>query len=199
MATVFNLLRSNDLIWPYIVNVYQKGKEPLPFDLLYWNSNSSACPRQTIASISGTAICRTISPSAAWTSGASELDLNKIDIPIYDLAAREDHIAPAKSVFVGARLFGGKVRFVLAGSGDIAGVINPPDPRSVTNTGPIIHRAGELEGWLKTAQEHPGSWWPDWQSWVEQLDGEKVPARTIGTGKLKPIEEAPGSYVKVKG
>jgi polyhydroxyalkanoate synthase subunit PhaC len=131
--------------------------------------------------------------------GRERLDLTKIDVPIYELAAREDHIAPAKSVFVGASLFEGRVRFVLAGSGHIAGVINPPGVKVRYQYWTGDPPKGELESWLKNARQHPGSWWPDWQAWVEELDPERIPAREIGTGKLKPIEDAPGTYVRVKG
>ena len=131
--------------------------------------------------------------------GGERLDLNRVNIPIYDLAAREGHIAPAKSVFVGARLFGGHVRFVLAGSGHIAGVINPPGPKIRYQYWTGDPPTGDFESWLKKTQEHPGSWWPDWQAWIEELDSERVPARQIGGGQLRPIEDAPGSYVRMKG
>jgi polyhydroxyalkanoate synthase len=199
MATIFNLLRSNDLIWPYIVNVYQKGKEPLPFDLLYWNSDSTRMPAANHSFYLRHCYLQNDLAEGRLEIGGERLDPKKIDMPIYELAAREDHIAPAKSVFVGARLFAGPVRFVLAGSGHIAGVINPPGPKiryQYWTGGPPRE---DLESWLNTAQEHPGSWWPDWQGWVEELDGERVPARRIGKGKLQPIEDAPGSYVRVKG
>jgi polyhydroxyalkanoate synthase len=200
MRTVFNLLRSNDLIWPYIVNVYQRGKEPLPFDLLFWNSDSTRMPAANHSYYLRHCYLQNNLAEGRLEIGGERVDLKKIDIPIYELAAREDHIAPAKSVFVGASLFGGNLRFVLAGSGHIAGVINPPGPKLRyqywTGDAP---RGGDLEEWVKKAQEHPGSWWPDWQSWIASLDSERVPARVIGSGKLKPIEDAPGSYVRVRG
>ena len=190
MATIFNLLRSNDLIWPYIVNVYQKGKEPLPFDLLFWNSDSTRMPAANHSFYLRHCYLQNDLAEGRLEIGGERLDVSKVDIPVYELAAREDHIAPAKSVFAGARLFGGTVRFVLAGSGHIAGIINPPGPKMPT---------GSLESWLEKTQQYPGSWWPDWQAWIEGLDGERVPAREIGAGLLKPIEDAPGSYVRVKG
>jgi polyhydroxyalkanoate synthase len=129
--------------------------------------------------------------------GGATLDLSKVKIPIYHLAAREDHIAPARSVFVGAQCLAGPVRFVLTGSGHIAGVVNPParNRYQYWTNGPV---KGELEAWLEQAEEHPGSWWPDWQAWVELQDRKRVPAREIGAGELTPIEDAPGSYVHVK-
>jgi polyhydroxyalkanoate synthase len=126
------------------------------------------------------------------------LDLGKITVPVYNLAAREDHIAPAISVFEGSRYFGGDVRYVLAGSGHIAGVVNPPAKNKYQywTGGPV---KGSLDRWIEKAKEHPGSWWPDWQAWIESLDGKRVKKkRKPGGGKLKPLEDAPGSYVKMK-
>jgi polyhydroxyalkanoate synthase subunit PhaC len=199
MRTVFNLLRSNDLIWPYIVNVYQRGKEPLPFDLLFWNSDSTRMPAANHSFYLRHCYLQNDLAEGRLEMGGERVDLRKIDMPIYELAAREDHIAPAKSVFVGASLFGGNVRFVLAGSGHIAGVINPPGPKVRYQHWTGDAPGGELEAWIERAQEHPGSWWPDWQAWIEALDNERVPARGIGSGKLAPVEDAPGSYVRVKG
>jgi polyhydroxyalkanoate synthase len=125
------------------------------------------------------------------------LDLSKVTVPVYNLAAREDHIAPAKSVFLGSKFFGGPVRFVLAGSGHIAGVVNPPDKKKYqhwTDGEPV----GDLEDWIARAEEHPGSWWPDWQAWIESLDNERVEKREPGGAALEPIEDAPGSYVRMK-
>ncbi len=129
--------------------------------------------------------------------GHIKLDLSKVKIPIYSVATREDHIAPPRSVFVGSRCFGGRAKFILAGSGHIAGVVNPPARHGYqywTGAAP----EGELEIWLQHAEEHPGSWWPDWRAWIESLDDKRVLARAIGGGKLSPIEDAPGSYVKMK-
>ena len=126
-----------------------------------------------------------------------KLDLGNVTVPIYNLATREDHIAPAKSAFLGSKFFGGPVRFVLAGSGHIAGVINPPGKPKYqywTGDAPI----GNLERWLAKATEHPGSWWPDWIEWIKQQGRETVPAREPGSRKYQPIEDAPGSYVKVR-
>jgi polyhydroxyalkanoate synthase len=126
-----------------------------------------------------------------------KLDLTKITIPVYVQSAREDHIAPAASVFKGARLFGGPVRFIIAGSGHIAGVINPPAANKYqywTNAAD----AATLEEWRAGAAEHPGSWWPDWDAWLSKLSGGRVKARVPGEGKLRPLGDAPGTYVKVK-
>ena len=197
MAAAFNLLRSNDLIWPYIVDVYMKGQTPLPFDLLYWNSDSTRIPAANHRFyLRRCYINNDLSHGRIKIDGVT-LDLSQVKIPIYHLAAREDHIAPARSVFLGARFLGGAVRFVVAGSGHIAGVVNPPARNRYqywTNGPPV----GELEPWLDTAEEHPGSWWPDWQAWSEAQDRRRVPAREIGGGELTAIEDAPGSYVRVK-
>src|SRR5918995_4959915 len=197
MAAAFNLLRSNDLIWPYIVDVYMKGKTPLPFDLLYWNSDSTRIPAANHSFyLRRCYINNDLSKRRIQISGVT-LDLSKVTIPIYHLAAREDHIAPAQSVFLGAQFLGGPIRFVVAGSGHIAGVVNPPARNRYqywTGEPPV----GELDTWLEAAQEHPGSWWPDWQAWSKAQDGRYVPARAIGGGKLTPIEDAPGSHVRGK-
>jgi polyhydroxyalkanoate synthase len=197
MAAAFNLLRSNDLIWPYIVDVYMKGKTPLPFDLLYWNSDSTRIPAANHRFyLRRCYINNDLSQGRMKIDGVS-LDLSKVKIPIYHVAAREDHIAPARSVFLGAQFLGGAVRFVVAGSGHIAGVVNPPARNRYqywTNGPP----AGELETWLGAAEEHPGSWWPDWQAWSEAQDGRLIPRLQIGGDKLTAIEDAPGSYVRVK-
>jgi polyhydroxyalkanoate synthase len=196
MAAAFNLLRSNDLIWPYIVDVYMKGKEPLPFDLLHWNSDSTRMPAANHSFYLRRCYLNNDLSQGRIEIGGVTLDFSKIKIPIYHLAAREDHIAPARSVILGAQFLAGPVRFVLAGSGHIAGVVNPPAPNRYQywTGGPP---AGELETWLEQAEEHPGSWWPDWQGWIESKNSKRVPARQIGGYKLAAIEDAPGSYVRV--
>ena len=184
MASAFNLLRSNDLIWPYVVDVYMKGKAPLPFDLLYWNSDSTRMPAANHSFyLRRCYINNDLSQRRIEMSGVT-LDLSKVKIPVYHLAAREDHIAPARSVFFGAQVLGGPVRFVVSGSGHIAGVVNPPGRNRYQywTGGPPT---GELETWLENAEEHPGSWWPDWQAWSEAQDRKRVPAREIGGGKLR--------------
>jgi polyhydroxyalkanoate synthase subunit PhaC len=198
MATVFNLLRSNDLIWPYVINNYLKGKAPFPFDLLYWNSDATRMPAANHSFYVRNCYLENKLTKGKLTIGNTLLDLKSIKVPIYNLATREDHIAPAKSVLLGSRYFGGPVRFVLAGSGHIAGVINPPDKNKYQYwTGPRP-RSADLDGWLAKAKETPGSWWPDWLVWLTRQNPTEVPARTPGDGALKAIEDAPGSYVKVR-
>ena len=197
MATAFNLLRSNDLIWPYVVNNYLKGKEPFPFDLLYWNADATRMPCANHSFYLRNFYLENNFTAGRLKIGDTKLDLKKVKTPIYNLATRDDHIAPAKSVFLGSAFFGGPVRFVLAGSGHIAGVVNPPAKKKYqywTDGKP----QGELETWIDKAKESPGSWWPDWQKWVTSLNDEKVKKRKPGGGKLKPIEDAPGSYVKIR-
>ena len=197
MATAFNMLRSNDLIWPYVINNYMKGKTPFPFDLLYWNSDATRMPAANHSFyLRNCYLDNTLSKGEMKIAGET-MDLGRITIPIYNLATREDHIAPAKSVFLGSKFFGGPVRYVLAGSGHIAGVINPPaKPKyGYWTGGPPV---GNLDGWLEKAQEHPGSWWPDWFEWVKAQDPAEVPPRQPGNGKYAPIEDAPGSYVRVR-
>jgi poly[(R)-3-hydroxyalkanoate] polymerase subunit PhaC len=197
MATAFNMLRSHDLIWPYVVNNYLRGKQPMPFDLLYWNSDATRMPAANHSFYLRNCYLDNKLAKAEMVIGGEVLDLSRVTIPIYNLATREDHIAPAKSVFVGSALFGGPVRFVVAGSGHIAGVVNPPAPAKYQYwTGGKPN--GDLDQWLASAEEHPGSWWPDWIAWLKKMDSAEVDARPPGGGKLKPIEDAPGSYVRVK-
>jgi polyhydroxyalkanoate synthase len=198
MANAFNLLRSNDLVWPYVVNNYLRGKKPYPFDILYWNSDATRMP-----AANHSFYLRNCYLDNRLTKGKMEiagvtLDLKKVKVPVYNLATREDHIAPAKSVLTGSGFFGGPVKFVLAGSGHIAGVINPPaKPKYQYWTGDKPE-GSDVDAWLKTATEHPGSWWPDWLDWLKSQNAKTVPARQTGGGKLTPLEDAPGSYVKVK-
>jgi len=198
MATVFNLLRSNDLLWPYVINNYLKGKAPFPFDLLYWNSDATRMPAANHSFYLRNCYLDNKLVKGKMTIGNTPIDLKAVTIPIYNLATREDHIAPAKSVMVGSKFFGGDVRFVVAGSGHIAGVINPPDKNKYQYwTGPKPRNA-DIDGWLAKAKEHPGSWWPDWLTWITKQSPTEVPARVPGAGALKPIEDAPGNYVKVR-
>jgi polyhydroxyalkanoate synthase subunit PhaC len=198
MATVFNFLRSNDLIWPYVINNYLKGKSPFPFDLLYWNSDATRMPAANHSFYVRSCYLDNKLSHGKMTIGNTLIDLRSVKIPIYNLATREDHIAPAKSVLLGSRFFGGPVKFVLAGSGHIAGVVNPPAKNKYQYwTGPRP-RSSNLGKWLTAAKEHPGSWWPDWLAWLKRQDDTEVPARVPGDGELTPIEDAPGSYVKVR-
>jgi polyhydroxyalkanoate synthase len=197
MAGAFNMLRPNELIWSYFVNNYLKGKEPMPFDLLVWNSDSTRMPAANHSFYLRNCYLENNLTRGRMKLGGKTLDLADVKIPIYELAAREDHIAPAKSVFVGARYFGGPVRYVMAGSGHIAGVVNPPyKPKYQYWTGGPPE--GEFADWVKAATEHPGSWWPDWIAWVTEQAPERVPAREPGGGKLKALADAPGDYVRVR-
>ena len=196
MASVFNMLRPRDLIWPYIVNNYLLGKKPFPFDLLYWNQDSTRmAPVNHNFYLSEFYNANRLARGEMTLAG-TRLDIGKVTIPAFELAAREDHIAPAKSVFEGAKLLGGPVEFVLSGSGHIAGVVNPPDKIKYqywTNS----EKADTLDEWVAEAQEHPGSWWPHWVAWLSARSGEMVDAREPGA-KLGVVEDAPGSYVKTK-
>ena len=197
MATTFNMLRANDLIWSFVVNNYLLGKEPFPFDLLYWNSDATRMPPAMHSFYLRNMYQRNLLSQAGGLSMKGvPVDLRKIDIPAYFLSCREDHIAPWTSTYRGGLLFGGKVRFVLAASGHIAGVVNPPEGGKYNH---FINDAlpDTADAWFEGATEVSGSWWPDWQHWVTALDATKVPARIPGEG-LKVIEPAPGSYVTIR-
>ncbi len=197
MADAFNLLRSNDLIWSYVVNNYMLGKDPLPFDLLYWNANSTRMPAGVHSFYLRECYMNNKLSQGKMVLDNVRIDLKKVKIPVYNLAAREDHIAPLASVFRVGRFMGGETKLVVAGSGHIAGVVNPPEANKYqywTNPNP----AATVEEWFEGASEHQGSWWPDWIEWMATHSGGKIPAPTPGSGKLKPIEDAPGSYVRVK-
>ena len=198
MANTFNLMRSNDLIWPYIINNYFKGKTPPPFDLLYWNADATRMPPANHSFYLRNCYLKNKLSRGEMEIGGKTLDLKKVKVPIYNLATREDHIAPAKSVFFGSKFLGGPVRFVLSGSGHIAGVINPPDKHKYQYWTGAKPSGTDIEKWLAKAAEHPGSWWPDWLAWLKGHGASKAPARVPGGGKLKPIEDAPGRYVKVR-
>jgi polyhydroxyalkanoate synthase len=197
MSSAFNMLRANDLIWPYVINNYLKGKDPLPFDLLYWNSDSTRMPAANhLFYLRNCYLENTLSRGKMVLEDV-KLDLADVKVPVYNLATREDHIAPPQSVFLGSQFFGGNVRFVLSGSGHIAGVINPPDKNKYqywTGDEP----RGHYENWVSKADETPGSWWPDWQAWTESLDGKRVKPPKMGSQVYKPIMDAPGSYVLIK-
>lgn len=197
MANVFNMMRPRDLIWPYIVNNYLLGKKPFPFDLLYWNQDSTRMPAANHSFYLKEFYNENRLAKGEMTLAGVKLDLKKVKLPTFELATRDDHIAPAKSVFIGSKLLGGPVEFVLAGSGHIAGVVNPPDRMKYQYWTANKAAAGTLEEWIGMAKEHPGSWWPYWAEWITRHAGEwtspREPGQTLGV-----IEDAPGSYVKTK-
>ncbi|MSO74482.1 MAG: class I poly(R)-hydroxyalkanoic acid synthase [Alphaproteobacteria bacterium] len=199
MATSFNMLRANDLIWSFVVNNYLLGKDPFPFDLLFWNADSTRMPAEMhkfylrkmyqenkLVEPGGITLCDT------------PIDLRKITLPVYILAAREDHIAPWASTFEATKLYQGPVRFVLSGSGHIAGIANPPEAKKYGYYTGATKPNQSAEAWLEAATQFEGSWWPDWDKFAAEHGGSKVPARKPGDGKLKVIEAAPGSYAKVR-
>ena len=199
MATTFNMLRANDLIWSFVVNNYLLGNEPFPFDLLYWNADSTRMPA-TMHSFYLRNMYQEnlLAQPGGITLNGVPIDLGKIKTPTYFLSTREDHIAPWKSTYRGTQLLGGAEALRAGGSGHIAGVVNPPDGGKYnhwTNDRPAARRRGAGS---QGATEMAGSWWPDWQRWITALDKAQVPARKPGDGKLKPIEDAPGSYVAVR-
>jgi poly[(R)-3-hydroxyalkanoate] polymerase subunit PhaC len=197
MATAFNLLRSNDLIWSPVIRSYLNGKPPGPLDFLSWNSDATRIPAACHSFYLRNCYLDNKLAKGEMVLAGDTIDLGNIAVPTYMLATREDHIAPAKSVFLGSKFLGGQVTFVVAGSGHIAGVINPPYRVKYSHwvDGPSV---SNLETWLAKAKERPGSWWPHWLEWITEHDPTKVSPRTPGGGVLKPLEDAPGSYVKVK-
>ncbi len=198
MATTFNMMRANDLIWSFVVNNYLLGKDPFPFDLLYWNSDSTRMPAAMHSFYLRKMYQenRLIEPGGIELNGV-KIDLGNIKTPLYMLSTREDHIAPWQSTYALTQHVSGPIKFVLSASGHIAGVVNPPAANKYcywTNT----KKPKNPEVWLAGATQVEGSWWTDWQKWVEKFAGKQVPARVPGSGKLKAIEAAPGSYVRVK-
>src|SRR5438874_1038415 len=198
MAMAFNMLRSNDLIWSYVVSNYLKGQPPSAFDLLHWNSDATRMPAANHSYYLRNCYLENRLSSGSMVLDNTLLDLSKVKVPIYNLATREDHIAPADSVLYGSQFFGGPVKYVLSGSGHIAGVVNPPASGKYQFWTNDNVKDVTLADWLKGATEHQGSWWPDWRQWLESLEAEQVPARAVGSEEMPPIEDAPGSYVKVR-
>ena len=198
MATTFNMLRANDLVWSFVVNNYLLGKDPFPFDLLFWNSDSTRMP----AAMHSFYLRKMYLENKLAKPGGIELagtpiDLRKIDIPVYIISTREDHIAPWKTTYLATQIYKGPVHFVLSASGHIAGIINPPASNKYCYwLNPETPK--DADAWLADAQQCPGSWWPEWDAWVkDRSDNEMIPARVPGDGKLKALEDAPGTYVKV--
>ena len=197
MATTFNMLRANDLIWSFVVNNYLLGKSPFPFDLLYWNADSTRMP----AAMHSFYLRNMYQENLLVKRGGITLDgvpidLRKIKTPSFLLSTREDHIAPWRSTYAATQIYKGTVKFVLSASGHIAGVVNPPGSKYghwENDSNPPTP-----EEWLATATPVPDSWWPVWERWISQYSGGEVPARHPGDGRLKALEDAPGSYVKVR-
>jgi len=198
MAMAFNMLRSNDLIWSYVVSNYLKGNPPSAFDLLHWNSDATRMPAANHSFYLRNCYLENRLSTGSMVLDNTLLDLSKVKVPVYNLATKEDHIAPADSVLYGSQFFGGPVKYVLSGSGHIAGVVNPPAGGKYQYWTNDNIKDVTLADWLKGATEHKGSWWPDWRQWLESLDAEQVPARAVGSEEMPPIEDAPGSYVKVR-
>ncbi|HWE98478.1 MAG TPA: class I poly(R)-hydroxyalkanoic acid synthase [Caulobacteraceae bacterium] len=197
MAETFNALRANDLIWSFFVNNYLLGKEPKPFDLLFWNADQTRMPKTLHLFYLRKFYMENALAKAELELAGVRLDLANVKIPVFVQSSREDHIAPARSVYKGARLFGGPTRFTLAGSGHIAGVINAPVAKKYQHwTNPELPPT--LEAWLAGAKDQPGSWWPEWSAWLSELSGDDVDARDPAKGPLNPLEDAPGSFVKVR-
>ncbi|MBW8814588.1 MAG: class I poly(R)-hydroxyalkanoic acid synthase [Caulobacterales bacterium] len=197
MADTFNALRSNDLIWSFFVNNYLLGKEPKPFDLLFWNSDQTRMPKTLHTYYLRKFYGQNAMAKGELTLDGVQIDLSKVKVPVYVQSSKEDHIAPARSVYKGARLFGGPTTFTMAGSGHIAGVINAPVAQKYqhwTND----QLPPTLQEWQARAVEHPGSWWPHWAEWLKARSGKLVKARDPALGPLKPLGDAPGEYVKVK-
>lgn len=197
MADTFNALRGNDLIWSFFVNNYLLGKEPKPFDLLFWNSDQTRMPKTLHTFYLRRFYGENAMAKGDLTLDGVKIDLGKVKVPVYVQSSKEDHIAPARSVYKGAKLFGGPTTFTMAGSGHIAGVINAPAANKYQHwTNDSL--PASLEEWQAGAIEHPGSWWPHWLAWLQARSGKKVPARDPAKGPLAPLGDAPGEYVKVK-
>jgi polyhydroxyalkanoate synthase len=197
MADTFNALRANDLIWSFFINNYLMGRDPTAFDLLYWNADQTRMPKALHMFYLRKFYGENALSQGRLTLAGVDIDLKKVTIPIYEQAGREDHIAPPGSVYKGSKLFGGPVTFMLAGSGHIAGVVNPPAVQKYMHWLNDAH-PDSLDAWLANAQMQPGSWWPHWANWLHQRSGDMIPARDPSAGKFKPLTDAPGDYVRVK-
>jgi polyhydroxyalkanoate synthase len=198
MATTFNMLRSNDLIWSFVINNYLLGRDPFPFDLLHWNSDSTRMPAKMHSFYLRNMYMRNalVEPGKV-VLGGTPIDLTKVTAPSYFVSAIEDHIAPWKATYNGPKAMRGKTRFVLSGSGHIAGMINPPVANKYgywTNE----KLPASADAWLEGAAQHEGSWWTDWRQWLSAHLGREVAPRVPGRGKLKVLGDAPGSYVRIQ-
>ena len=198
MAEAFNLMRENDLIWFFVINNYLLGRSPAAFDILYWNSDATRMPARMQSYYLRNMYYKNVLKNAGQINLANvPIDLRKIDVPVYFLSTREDHIAPWHSTYAGTQLMSGPVNFVLGASGHVAGVINPPSANKYGYwTNEKLSR--DPNTWLKSAIYHEGSWWPHWEQWIAAFSHGEVPARQPGSGKLPSIEDAPGSYVKTR-
>ncbi len=197
MSASFNMLRANDLIWSFVVNNYLLGKQQLPFDLLFWNSDSTRMPAAMHSFyLRKMYLENRLAEPGGITLAGTPIDLSRINIPSFILATREDHIAPWKSTYAATRLYSGPIKFVLSASGHMAGVISAPGSKYGHWTNDDLPAGADQ--WLAGATSHQGSWWPVWDSWVTRLDDVRVPAREPGGGNLPVIEDAPGSYVRVR-
>lgn len=196
MALTFNMFRANDLIWSFFVNNYLQGNDPFPFDLLYWNSDSTNLPAKMHSFYLRNMYQRNLLREPGGIELAGEkIDLSKVTVPVYFVSCVDDHIAPWKTTYKGVHLHSGPVKFVLGGSGHIAGIVNPPSANKYGYwTNPKLPESAD--DWLAGATQHEGSWWLDWVKWLAHKSGPKVEARQPGAGGLTPIEDAPGSYVK---
>jgi len=197
MSQTFNLLRSNDLIWSFYINNYLEGKEPAIFDLLYWNSDSTHLPAKMYSfylrnMYLNNKFCR---PGGVTLDNVA-IDVSKIDLPCYFISTHDDHISPWESTYVGAKLFSGPVRFVLGGSGHIAGIVNPPAGNKYCYWTGAQKLPKHPDSWFKKSKRFEGSWWPDWHKWLTSINERRVAARIPGSGALQALEEAPGSYVR---
>jgi len=199
MATTFNMLRANDLIWSFVINNYLLGKEPLPFDLLYWNGDSTRMPAKMHSTYLRKMYMENVfREPGGITIGDTPIDLSQIDLPACFVSAAEDHIAPWKTTFLGAQVLSGEVDFILSKSGHIAGIINPPGPRQYGHFVGPKPRGLSPDEWFAASKSVDESWWPRWAEWVRRFGGEMVPARTPGDGALDVIEPAPGRYAKTR-
>jgi polyhydroxyalkanoate synthase len=201
MAETFNYLRANDLVWSFVVNNYLMGKQPKAFDLLFWNADQTRMPRDLHLFYLDTFYRKNALSKGELQLGGVDLDLGKVQTPIYMQSSKEDHIAPYRSIYNGAKKFGGPVRMILAGSGHIAGVINHPDAKKYQHWLPpkdMKALPASVDEWQSRLVERPGSWWPDWAAWLAERSGPQIPARVPGDGALKAICDAPGTYVLVK-